>query len=173
MQMTQMTDAVDVDRRTVLRGVGAVAVTGALAGCGGDSGGGDDGGDGGGDGGDDGGDQAEVPSEVDDYLSEANNYEGSAADETNSDSVSVDVGAGGQGIAFGPAAVRVSTGTTVTWEWTGNGGAHNVVAEDETFDSGSTQSDGTFEYTFDEAGNYNYYCTPHKGSGMKGAIIVE
>jgi halocyanin-like protein len=167
MQMNKKLSDVDVERRTVLRGVGAVALTGVLAGCGG---GGSDGGDGssGGDGGDDSGG---VPSEVESYLSDANNYE-SVADETGSDSVTVDVGAA-DGLAFGPAAVRISTGTTITWEWTGNGGSHNVIAEDDTFDSGELQVSGSFEHTFESTGAYNYFCQPHKQSGMKGAVIVE
>jgi halocyanin-like protein len=71
--------------------------------------------------------------------------------------------------------VAVSTGTTVVWEWTGEGGAHNVVAEDGTFDSGETVTEAgtTFEYTFEEAGTYTYVCTPHEAVGMKGAVYVE
>jgi halocyanin-like protein len=172
--MTKMLDDTNVDRRTVLRGVGAAAAAGMLAGCsGGDGGDGSDGGDGGdGSDGGDGGSGGGVPSEVESYLSEAKGYDGSIADETGSSSVTVDVGAG-SGLAFAPAAVRVGTGTTVTWEWTGQGGAHNVVAEDGAFDSGETMNTGTFEHTFEESGIYTYYCTPHKGVGMKGAIVVE
>jgi len=105
------------------------------------------------------------------YLDGANNYSGSVVDETGSDEVSVDVGAG-DGLAFGPAAVHVDNGATVVWEWTGQGGAHNVVSEDGVFDSGSTKSSGTYEYTFEEDGIYPYFCEPHKGSGMLGAIVV-
>ncbi|MFC7133867.1 MULTISPECIES: halocyanin domain-containing protein [Salinibaculum] len=155
--MNERLAAATIDRRTVLRGVGTIAATGVLAGCSG--------------GGDGGGGNPNVPDEVSNYLSSANNY-GSVPDETGSGSVTVEVGAG-NGLAFGPAAVRISTGTTVTWEWTGQGGTHNVVAEDGSFDSGEYQAAGTFEHTFDEAGNYNYYCEPHKMSGMKGAVIVE
>jgi halocyanin-like protein len=132
-----------------------------LAGCGG-----------GGDGGDDSG-GGDVPSDVSDYLSDANNFDNSVADETGSESVELDVGAGSNNLAFGPAAVSIDTGTQVTWSWTGAGGAHNVVDEDGTFDSGSTMNSGTYEYTFEESGTYLYYCTPHKASGMKGAVIVE
>ncbi|WP_302080386.1 halocyanin domain-containing protein [Salinibaculum rarum] len=158
--MKKTIESVDVDRRTVLRGAGALAVSGVLAGCGGgsDNSGGD------------------VPSEVGDYLDGANNYDGSATDETDADSVTVMVGAGSNNFAFDPAAIRISTGTTVTWEWTGNGGGHNVVAEDETFTSGDeyvSEEGYTYNYTFEETGNYNYYCQPHKGAGMKGAVIVE
>jgi halocyanin-like protein len=164
--MKKTIDDVELDRRTVLRGAGAVAVTGMLAGCGG--GGGDNGDDGtnGGDGG--------VPSDVSDYLSDANNFGGSVADETGSGNVEVEVGAG-NGLAFGPAAVRIDVGTDINWSWTGKGGSHNVVAEDGAFDSGSTVggSGNNFQHTFEEAGTYLYYCTPHQASGMKGAVIVE
>jgi halocyanin-like protein len=136
-----------------------------LAGCGGGS---DDGGDGETNGGGD------VPSEVSDYLSDANNFDGSVADETGSGNVEVEVGAAG-GLAFGPAAVRIDEGTDINWSWVGAGGSHNVVAEDGTFDSGSTVggSGNNFQHTFEEAGTYLYFCTPHKASGMKGAVIVE
>lgn len=175
MSMKQTIDNVDLDRRTVLRGAGALAVSGVLAGCGGGS---DDGGDDNGDDGDtEGGDGgSDIPSEVSNYLSDANNYDGSVVDETGSDSVTVDVGAGDNGFAFGPAAVRISTGTEVTWEWTGRGAGHNVVAEDETFTSGDeyvAEEGHTYSYTFEEAGNYNYYCVPHQGSGMLASVIVE
>jgi len=169
--MTKLTDGVDVDRRTVLQGLGAVAVTGSLAGCGGGNGGDDNGDDteaddGNGDGG--------VPDDVSDYLSDANNFDGEVVDETGSGNVEVEVGAG-QGFAFDPAAVRIDSGTDINWSWTGQGGGHNVVAEDGEFDSGSTvsQEGNNFQHTFEESGVYLYFCTPHKGSGMKGAIIVE
>jgi halocyanin-like protein len=105
------------------------------------------------------------------YLDGVNNYNGKTADFTGQDSVTVKVGAG-NGLLFGPAAINVDTGTTVTWEWTGQGGSHNVVAEDGTFDSGSTMSSGTYDYTFEEAGVYQYYCNPHKGAGMRGVVAV-
>ncbi len=105
------------------------------------------------------------------YLDDANNFD-ETADQTGNDEVTVDVGAGGDGLAFGPAAVHVDNGATVVWEWTGEGGAHNVVSEDGVFESGSPVEEGTYEYTFEEDGIYNYYCQPHKGQGMKGSIVV-
>jgi halocyanin-like protein len=105
------------------------------------------------------------------YLDDANNYS-SVSDQRGSNNVLVEVGAGSNGLAFGPAAVHVDNGATVTWEWTGEGGAHNVVSEDGVFESGSPQESGTYEYTFEEDGIYNYYCSPHKGQGMKGSVVV-
>jgi halocyanin-like protein len=126
-----------------------------------------------------------APQEIlDSYLSDnhANFYEGtdSIVDETGSDSVTVTVGAGSNRLAFDPPAVRVSSGTTVTWEWTGEGGPHNVVADEvpeggTEFDSGEVVAEGgtTYEATLETAGAYGYYCAPHQAQGMHGGIIVS
>jgi halocyanin-like protein len=117
----------------------------------------------------------DVPAEVSDYLSDAGNFDGSVADETGSGSVEVDVGAQGNdgNFAFEPPAVRVDAGTEVTWVWTGEGGQHNVVHEDGAFESELTEEQGfEFSHTFEESGNYLYFCEPHKSLGMKGAVIV-
>jgi len=136
-----------------------------------ESGGGDEGGGDSGGGGDDGGGAPDLGG----YLDDVSNFSG-VEDMTGQDEITVDVGVdnGGQPYGFGPAAVHVDIGTTVVWEWTGEGGGHNVVAEDETFNSGSpVPSEGaTFEYTFEEGGIYNYFCSPHKSLQMKGSIVV-
>jgi len=102
------------------------------------------------------------------------NYDGTV-DQRGSDEVTVDVGVdnGGDPYGFGPAAVRISPGSTVVWEWTGRGSSHNVVAEDGSFESDLAAEAGfTFSHTFEEAGVYRYVCTPHQSLGMKGAIVV-
>jgi len=110
------------------------------------------------------------------YLESVSNFEGEVVDERGQDEVTVEVGVdnGGQPFGFGPAAVHVDNGTTVRFEWTGEGGAHNVVAEDETFNSGDPVAEAgvNFEYTFEEDGVYNYFCSPHKALEMKGGIVV-
>ncbi|MFB6096323.1 MAG: halocyanin domain-containing protein [Haloferacaceae archaeon] len=111
----------------------------------------------------------------DGWMADVGNYDG-VVDRTGSDAVTVRVGARANGGNYGfePAAVRVSTGTTVTWEWTGKGGTHDVVAEDESFESELYGAAGaTFEQTFDDAGTVEYYCMPHRTMGMKGVIVVE
>jgi halocyanin-like protein len=116
------------------------------------------------------------------YLGDdsTNGYDGSVADTTGSDSVTVRVGGGSNGIAFDPAALRVNPGTTVTWEWTGMGGAHSVTTAEapeggQQLDSGAPVSEEghTYSETLDTPGAYLYYCTPHRGLGMRGAIVVE
>jgi halocyanin-like protein len=161
-----------VPRRTVLQGIGLTTTAGLLAGCSSES----DGGNGEGDAGDGGSDESteDVPADVDDYLSDAMEYDGSMVDMTGDDKPTVNVGAG-NGLAFGPPAIRVAAGTTLTWIWTGQGGGHNVVHEDGDFDSGpaTTEEGNEFQHTFEEAGTYLYHCEPHKLSGMKGAVVVE
>ncbi|WP_435064816.1 halocyanin domain-containing protein [Halobaculum sp. EA56] len=149
-----------VGRRRLLAAAGA-GLAAALAGC---SGGGS---------GDDGGSNGTGGSEpYDGYLSGAAGFDGSVADRTGREEVSVAVGAG-DGFAFDPAAVRVSPGTTVVWEWTGAGSRHNVVAEDGAFESEYYAAEGaTFPHEFEDPGVTKYYCTPHRNLGMKGVIEV-
>ena len=112
---------------------------------------------------------------LEEWLSDVGNYDG-VVDETGSDSVTVEVGveANGGYYGFGPAAVRVSSGTTVTWEWTGQGSSHNVAADDGSFESELVAEEGhTFEHTFESTGTTKYACTPHKALGMKGVVVVE
>jgi halocyanin-like protein len=109
------------------------------------------------------------------YLSSANM--GSYLDARGQSEVTISVGAGGQGLAFDPTSVWIDPGTTVVWEWTGQGGGHNVVATSDaaaSFDSGEAVTEGTFEYTFseDEAGISNYFCSPHQTLGMLGSVAV-
>jgi halocyanin-like protein len=113
------------------------------------------------------------PDDLESWLSDANNYDG-IQDATGQDEVTVEVGAGENGLAFGPAAVRVDPGTTVRWEWPGEGGTHNVAATDGAFRSGDavSGSDVTFEHTFESDGEYRYVCEPHETVGMLGAVVV-
>lgn len=119
----------------------------------------------------------EAPGRVAAYLSETSNFEGYMTDETDAERPSVAVGAEGNGgfFAFDPPAMRIATETTVVWEWTGRGADHNVVEESDYFSSGESVSgeDATFELGFQEPGIYRYYCGPHEGVEMKGALVVR
>jgi halocyanin-like protein len=92
--------------------------------------------------------------------------------------VTVLVGAQGNGgaFAFSPAGLWVDPGTTVEFRWTGEGSAHNVVAEEgpAALDSGDPVDDQgvLYDYPFEENGITDYYCAPHRGVGMKGAVAV-
>ncbi|WP_251341767.1 halocyanin domain-containing protein [Haloplanus halophilus] len=115
---------------------------------------------------------------LDDWLADANGYEGVieryAPDQEVTVTVGESLGAGHTDDAFGPAAVRVVPGTTVTWEWSGHGDPANVVAVDGAFDSGEPVGvhGYTFSHTFDETGTYRYVSEPTREAGMVGAVVV-
>jgi halocyanin-like protein len=118
---------------------------------------------------------AAAQSAFDGWLSDVSNYDG-VHDMTGQSEVAVTVGAEGNGgnFAFGPAAIRVDPGTTVVWEWNGEGGSHNVVQEPEgTYESELVAEAGyTFSHTFESEGVSKYYCLPHRAVGMKGVVVV-
>ncbi|KAA9407272.1 halocyanin domain-containing protein [Haloarcula sp. CBA1131] len=124
-----------------------------------------------------GGDGGETVPDYGGFLDSVGNFDGSTVDATGQDTVTVEVGvqANGGAYGFGPPAVHVDNGATVQFEWTGNGGGHNVVSDgDGPLDSGSTTSSAgvNYEHTFEEDGIYPYLCVPHEGLNMKGAIVV-
>lgn len=114
---------------------------------------------------------------VEEWVSQMNNYNG-VTDRTGKESVTIDVGAeaeNGTYFAFGPAAVKVSPGTTVTWRWLGTGGSHNVHAVDGAdFESETTATEGhVFEHEFESERTVTYQCDPHTSIGMKGIVLVR
>ena len=75
---------------------------------------------------------------------------------------------------FNPAELRISAGTTVTWT-NQDSVMHTVTSGlrgnptglfDEAVGPG-----GTFSFTFNETGTFEYFCIPHPG--MDATIIVE
>lgn len=111
----------------------------------------------------------------DGWFDDVDNYEGTV-DLSGEETVEVTVGAGDQGLLFEPPAIQVDPGTTVVWEWAGEGGEHNVAEEDSVFESERAAEAGhTFEHTFeadDEGEVFRYVCTPHEALGMLGAVAV-
>lgn len=75
-----------------------------------------------------------------------------------------------------PAETTVSVGGTVTWT-NDDTAAHTVTSgtptdgPDGMFDSSIIMSGATFEYTFEEAGQYDYFCIVHPW--MTGKVSVE
>jgi halocyanin-like protein len=106
-------------------------------------------------------------------VTDAPNYS-ETEDLRGEEEVVVEVGAG-DGLQFAPPAIWIDEGTTVVWEWTGEGGGHNVVSQDgEEFESDTDDSAGfTFEHTFEEGDQISYYvCTPHEAQNMYGGVAV-
>jgi plastocyanin len=71
---------------------------------------------------------------------------------------------------FGPEALTVSVGTTVTWI-NQDDIPHTVVANDKTFKSKVLDSDERFSFTFTRPGEYGYFCSLHPH--MTGKVIVK
>ncbi|KTG22595.1 halocyanin domain-containing protein [Haloferax profundi] len=123
---------------------------------------------------------AAAQTEQPDFGGYLDGIDGGYEDLRGQSEVTIEVGAEGNGgaLAFAPAGVWVDPGTTVTWEWTGEGGGHNVKMEEgpASLDSGPAVAEAgtTYEYTFEEAdaGISKYYCEPHQALGMLGAVAV-
>jgi halocyanin-like protein len=107
------------------------------------------------------------------FVEDAPNFD-STDDQRGEEEVVVEVGGGDDGLAFEPPAIWIDEGTEVIWEWTGEGGDHNVNSTDgEEFESDTTADEGfTFEHVFEEEGINEYECTPHTAQDMHGGVAV-
>src|SRR3712207_5050758 len=74
---------------------------------------------------------------------------------------------------FAPANITVEPGTTVTWVQSGDN-PHTTTSYDGLWNSGMIEggSGGTFSFTFEEPGTYDYFCIPHEDLGMVGSVTV-
>lgn len=78
-------------------------------------------------------------------------------------------------LVFEPKEVTINVGDTVKWI-NNKAFPHNVVFEghDELSHKKLVQKPkAELESTFNEAGEFSYYCAPHRGAGMAGKIIVN
>ena len=71
---------------------------------------------------------------------------------------------------FGPHAITVPVGTTVTWT-NSDDIPHNAVSTEGVFKSKVMDTNERFSYTFTKAGTYPYYCSIHPK--MTGQIVVK
>ncbi|NLE79286.1 MAG: copper-binding protein [Rhodococcus sp.] len=77
------------------------------------------------------------------------------------------------GMAFSPSTLTVEAGTTVTWEFNDGAVTHNVQSVDgeESVLRSPWMKTGTYTFTFDEPGTYDYTCELHPD--MRGTIVVQ
>ena len=88
--------------------------------------------------------------------------------------VDVQMGANGN-LIFEPAEVTISAGESV--HFVNNMlPPHNVIVEDHdelSHEALAMMPGEEFDVTFPEAGDYSYWCGPHKGAGMIGTVHVK
>jgi plastocyanin len=71
---------------------------------------------------------------------------------------------------FAPNTVTIAVGTTVVWT-NQDDVPHNVTNPDKAFKSPTLDTGEKWEYTFKQAGTFNYYCTIHPK--MTGKVVVQ
>ncbi len=72
--------------------------------------------------------------------------------------------------SFGPLALTVPVGTTVTWT-NRDDIPHTVVSTDGVFKSKALDTDDKFSFVFTKPGTYPYFCSIHPK--MTGQVIVK
>jgi plastocyanin len=103
------------------------------------------------------------------------------------DTVTIKMGADNGVLKFEPSSVTVKAGDTVKW-MNNKLPPHNIVFDDKNIPGDKALASKlshdqlmfspgeTYEVTITgdmPAGEYNYFCAPHRGAGMAGKIIVE
>jgi pseudoazurin len=79
--------------------------------------------------------------------------------------------ANGNKMVFSEEIVRIGIGDTVTWVPTNKGHNVEMVSSPNNMKFKSKNNKET-SITFEQSGIYYYWCTPHKGMGMIGLILV-
>lgn len=148
-----------MDRRTLL-GYTAALSTGLLAGCTGGGG--------------------STPTVTDPPTDSPTPEPTPTATEPSGPAQVVDVGPGGQ-LQFDPESFTIATGETVRWVFRSSG--HNVKVDSAPAGAEWTGTPGeqfdtlevgeTHEHTFTIAGEYDYFCAPHRSAGMVASFTVE
>ncbi|MEM9245235.1 MAG: plastocyanin/azurin family copper-binding protein [Cyanobacteria bacterium P01_F01_bin.153] len=97
----------------------------------------------------------------------------------NADTITVEMASA---LQFNPQTVTAAPGDTIVWD-NAAGLPHNVVFEDGSkFNAddvktlGKMLGKGQTQITLPAdlpAGEYKYYCAPHRGAGMNGVISVQ
>jgi plastocyanin len=91
---------------------------------------------------------------------------GAAAQEKAATSAEVKI----DNFSFGPTALTVPVGTTVTWT-NRDDIPHTVVSTDGVLKSKALDTDDKFSFVFSKPGTYPYFCSIHPK--MTGQVIVQ
>ena len=79
--------------------------------------------------------------------------------------------ADGNKMVYSEAIARVDVGDTITWSPTTKGHNVEMIASPNNMKLKS-KNGKEVQVTFDAPGIYYYWCTPHKGIGMIGLVVV-
>jgi len=97
------------------------------------------------------------------------------ASPASAETVTVKMGSDSGQLVFVPKVVTIKVGDTVKWV-NNKAFPHNVIVIDHVELSHKKLAQKPkveLESTFTEAGEFSYYCSPHRGAGMAGKVIVE
>jgi plastocyanin len=73
---------------------------------------------------------------------------------------------------FVPDTIDVTVGTTVNWV-SRDGEVHTVTSDIPGLFNGTVEAFGSFAYTFNQTGDFEYFCSIHGQMGMRGAVHVN
>ncbi|KAH7690102.1 plastocyanin protein [Dioscorea alata] len=104
---------------------------------------------------------------------------------SNAMAIEVLLGGSDGTLAFVPSEFKVAAGEKIVFK-NNAGFPHNVVFDEDGVPSGVDASKismseedlmnapgETYSVTLDKPGNYEFYCSPHQGAGMKGVVTVN
>lgn len=97
------------------------------------------------------------------------------ASPASADTVTVKMGSDGGQLVFDPKVVTIKVGDTIKWV-NNKAFPHNIVFdghEELSHKKLAQKPKAELESTFNEAGEFSYYCSPHRGAGMAGKVVVE
>jgi len=81
--------------------------------------------------------------------------------------------ANGNKMVYGQEIAKIEVGETVTWIPTSKGHNVEMIAGPEGATLPKKSKNGKeYSMTFETPGIYYYWCTPHKGMGMIGLVVV-
>ena len=84
---------------------------------------------------------------------------------------------GDGGFIFSPSSITIQPGDTVQWTWSAGGHSSTSGSPGSPsglWDSGILNQGATFSHTFNTAGSFPYFCSPHGACcGMTGTVTVS
>ena len=81
--------------------------------------------------------------------------------------------ANGNKMVYSKEVAKVAVGEMITWLPASKGHNVEIIAAPDGFDIPKKSKNGKeVSITFDVPGIYYYWCTPHKGMGMIGLVVV-